>query len=272
MPSIAFTLIGHNEAHNLPRTLDSVRWADQLVYVDCESTDGSADVARRHNAQVLSRPNVPNLNLNKNVAIEQATTDWVFLLDADEVIPPALAEEIRRVIAAAPADNAFRLPRRNLFFGRWVRHGGQYPDHQLRLFRRGKARFPAKHVHERLAVDGTIGTLREPFDHYTVDTPLTAIRKMNFNSSFNAAELARLGRKPGVGIALRYLLFKPGSRFIRRYLFKGGFLDGWPGLIVAAVDAIDFPFRLFKFWYWAEHPEALPDTRSASGTLPPGYR
>ena len=271
MPSIAFALIGHNEAHNLPRTLESVRWADQIVYVDCGSTDGSLDVARRHTAHVLSRPNLANLNINKNVAIEQAATDWVFLLDADEVIPAALAGEIRRAIAAGPAEQAFRLPRRNFFFGRWVRHGGQYPDHQTRLFRRGKARFPCRHVHERLAVDGAVGTLREPFDHYTVDTPLTAIRKMNFNSSFNAAELARSGRKPGAGIALQYLLAKPASRFVRRYVFKGGFLDGWPGLVVAALDAIDFPFRLFKFWYWAEHPEQLPDTRGASATVPGGF-
>ncbi|MFI5400632.1 MAG: glycosyltransferase family 2 protein [SAR324 cluster bacterium] len=271
MPSIAFTLIGHNEASHLPRTLESVRWADQIVFVDCESTDGSMDIARRYTSHVLSRPNIANLNINKNAAIDRATTDWVFLLDADEVIPAALADEIRRVLGASPRENAFRLARRNHFFGRWVRHGGQYPDYQTRLFRRGKARFPCRHVHERLEVQGAVGTLREPFDHYTVDTPLTAIRKMNFNSSFNAAELARSGRKPGVGIALRYLLTKPASRFIRRYIFKGGFLDGWPGLVVAAVDAIDFPFRLFKFWYWAEHPEESPDTRSASGTLPEGY-
>ena len=272
MPSIAFALIGHNEAHNLPRTLDSVRWADQVIYVDCESTDGSADVARRYTSHVLTRPNVPNLNLNKNAAIEQATADWVFLLDADEAIPPELAEELRRTMASGGPESAFRLPRRNFYFGRWVRHGGQYPDYQTRLFRRGKARFPARHLHERLEVDGTVGTLRQPFDHHTVDTPLTAIRKMNFNSSFNAVELVRAGRKPGPGIALQYLLLKPASRFVRRYVFKGGFLDGWPGLIVAAIDCMDFPFRLFKFWYWAEHPEALPDTRGASGVQPAGYR
>lgn len=272
MPSIAFTLIGHNEAHNLPRTLESVRWADQVVYVDCESTDGSADIARRYTPHVLSRPNVPNLNINKNVAIDQATADWVFLLDADEAIPPELAEELRRVMASGAPESAYRLPRRNLFFGRWVRHGGQYPDYQTRLFRRGKARFPCRRLHERLEVDGAVGTLRQPFDHHTVDTPLTAIRKMNFNSSFNAVELVRAGRKPGLGIALQYLLLKPASRFVRRYVFKGGFLDGWPGLIVATIDCMDFPFRLFKFWYWAEHPEGLPDTRGASGVQPEGYR
>src|SRR5690242_13945298 len=107
MPTLAFTLIGHNEAHNLPRTLESVRWADELVYVDCESSDGSAEVAARYTKKVFRKPNLINLNVNKQFAIDQATTDWVFYLDADEVISPELATEIRAVIAANPPENAF---------------------------------------------------------------------------------------------------------------------------------------------------------------------
>lgn len=258
MPTLAFTLIGHNEAHNLPRTLESVRWADEIVYVDCESTDGSAEVARRYTGKVFSRPNFINLNVNKQFAIDQARTDWIFYLDADEVIPPALAAELRAVMAADPPEDAFKLPRRNRFFGRWLRHGGQYPDSQLRLFRRGRARFACRHIHERLEVDGAIGRLNEPMDHYTCDTVAVAVRKMDFNSTFNAQELARSGGRPGARMALGYLLRKPLSRFLRRYLLKGGFRDGWPGLIVAGIDSIDFPFRLFKCWDYAQHPERLP--------------
>ena len=258
MSTIAFTLIGHNEAHNLPRTLDSVRWADELVYVDCESSDGSAEVARRYTGKVFTKPNLINLNINKQFAIDQATTDWVFYLDADEVISDALREEIRAVMAADPKEAAFKLPRRNRFFGQWLRHGGQYPDTQLRLFRRNRARFPCRHIHERLDVDGTVGTLREAMDHYTMDTVAVAIRKMDFNSTFNAQEMARSGMRPGAAVAWRFLVQKPLSRFLRRYLLKGGFRDGWPGLIVAGIDSIDFPFRLFKFWDYAQHPERLP--------------
>jgi glycosyltransferase involved in cell wall biosynthesis len=259
MPSIGFALIGHNEAHILPRTFESIGWADQIVYVDCESADGSVDVARKYKAQVVPRPNMRNLNVNKNVAIDHATTDWVFVLDADETIPPALAEELRRVMAANPPENGFRLARRNLFCGKWTRYGGKYPDYQTRLFRRGKGRFPAKHVHERITIDGAVGTLKEPFDHHTVDTPITAVTKLNFYTSFNAALLARAGVKPSVGMAFQYLFFKPATRFVRRFVFKGGFLDGWPGLAVATIDAIDLPLRFLKVWYWSEHPEEIPD-------------
>jgi glycosyltransferase involved in cell wall biosynthesis len=236
MPTLAFTLIGHNEAHNLPRTLESVRWADELVYVDCASSDGSAEVARRYTAQVFSRPNLINLNVNKQFAIDQARTDWIFYLDADEAISPALAEEIRATLAADP---------------------------------RGRARFACRHIHERLDVDGAIGRLNEPMDHYTCDTVATAIRKLDFNSTFNAQEMARAGLRPSVGLALSFLLRKPLSRFLRRYLLKGGFRDGWPGLIVAGIDSIDFAFRLFKFWDYAQHPERLPPRPAPDGVRDP---
>ena len=258
MPTIAFTMIGHNEAHNLPRSLGSVQWADQLIYVDCASTDGSVEVARRYTPHVFSRPNVANLNVNKAFGIEQADTDWVFYLDADEVIGPELAQDIRDAIAGDPPQAAFDMPRRNYFFGAWVRHGGHYPDPQLRLFRRGRARFALEHVHEKLQVDGSVGRLRHALEHYTVDSALTALRKMDFNSSFNAMDMARRGRRPSAGMAFSYLCWKPLSRFVRRYGFKGGFLDGWPGLLVAVIDCIDFPFRFIKFWYWATHPQDCP--------------
>jgi glycosyltransferase involved in cell wall biosynthesis len=258
MPSIAFTLIGHNEAHQLPRCLESVRWADELIYVDCESTDGSPEVARRYTGRVFRRPNLKNLNVNKAYGIAQATTDWVFYLDPDEVIGEALAQEIRATIAADPPENAFRLPRRNLFFGHWLRHGGQYPDAQLRLFRRGRAWFPCKHVHEKLEVDGAVGTLREGMVHHTNPTPAEAFRKLDFYSTFNAELWAREGRRPALGMAVRYLAWLPASRFLRRYVLKGGFRDGWPGLAVAVLDGMELQARFLKLTYLAAHPEALP--------------
>ncbi|MBI4083189.1 MAG: glycosyltransferase family 2 protein [Candidatus Lambdaproteobacteria bacterium] len=258
MASIAFSLIGHNEAHVLPRAFASIAWADEIIYVDCESRDESLEVARKYTPNVFARPNTTNFNVNKSYGIAQATADWVFYLDPDEVIPPALAEEIRRLIESDPVENAFTLPRRNLFFGRWLAHGGQYPDRQLRLFRRGKAYFPCKHVHETLVVEGRIGRLREAMEHHTIDTALTALQKMDFFSTFNAQALARQGVEPTLGLALQYMAFRPWSRFIRRYVFKGGFLDGWPGFIQAAVSSIDFQVRFIKLWHWARHREELP--------------
>ncbi len=257
MSTIAISLIGHNEAHNLPRAMDSARWADELIYVDCDSSDNSKEVALRYTKRVYARPNLSNLNVNKAYGIAQATADWVFYLDPDEVITPALAEEIRAVIASDPPEQAFRLPRRNYYFGAWLRHGGQYPDTQLRMFRRGKAWFPCKHVHERLEVAGTIGTLQHPMEHHTSATPMEALQKMDFYSTFNAELLAKSGKKPTPGLAFRYLAWTPATRFVRRFILKGGFRDGWPGLTVAILDGLEVQTRFLKFSYLAYHPEAL---------------
>ena len=268
MTTIAFTMIGHNEAHNIPRAMESVRWADQLIFVDCESSDGSLEVARKYTGQVFSRPNTMNLNVNKAHGIDQATTEWVFYLDPDEVITPELGEEIRALIAGNPSENAFKLPRRNHFFGAWLRHGGQYPDTQLRLFRRGKARFPCVHVHEKLEVEGAIGSLTHPMDHYTNPSPVEAVRKLDFYSTFNAELLARSGISPGIAMAIGQLCWTPGTRFLRRYLLKGGFRDGWPGLTVAMLDGLELQLRFLKFCYYHAHPEALPQEgeNTAPGT------
>lgn len=247
MTTIAFSLIGHNEAHNLPRCLESIRWADEVVYVDCESGDGSADVARQFTDQVYSRPNLANLNVNKTFGIEQTTADWVFYLDPDEVIPPALAAEIRAMVASNPSENAFRMPRRNFYLGSWLRHGSQYPDTQLRLFRKGRAWFPNKHVHEKLEVDGEIGSLIEAMEHYTNPTTVEVMKKLDFYSSFNAGIMLEEGKSPGPVIAFRYLFLTPSVRFFRRYFLKGGFRDGWPGLTVAMFDGLESQVRFMKF-------------------------
>ena len=266
-PTIAITMTGHNEAHLLPQAMENLGWADELIYVDCESADDSLEVARRYTTRIFERPNTTNLNVNKAHGIAQATADWVFYLDPDEVISPELAAEIQQVVASNPQENAFELPRRNHFFGKWLRHGGQYPDIQLRLFRRGKAHFPCKHVHERLEVQGKTGRLKQAMDHFTIDSPMTAVRKMDFFSTFNAQAMARSGRRPGFWLAFQFIFFKPSSRFIRRFFFKGGFLDGFEGFIQATITAVDFAFRYFKFWYLARHPEALPPLEDIA---PPG--
>lgn len=248
MPTIAITLIGHNEATLLAAALESARWADQIIYVDCESSDNSLEVARKYTDKVFSQPNRTNLNINKTHGIDQASTDWVFYLDPDEVIPPELAEEIRGVIDSDPPENAFRLPRRNHFFGKWLRHGGQYPDLQLRLFRRGKARFPCVDVHESLEVDGKTGKLKQAMDHFTCPTTYESLRKMDFYSTFHSGLMLEQGRKPGLPMALRFMLIRPLGKFVRRYFFKGGFLDGWQGFLQASVSSIDFQYRFIKFW------------------------
>ena len=141
-------------------------WADQIVLVDAGSTDNTAEIAVKYGAEVYSEPNRHNLNHNKNIAISHCKGDWIFILDADEKIPYDLAGEIRRIVNSDANAAGYLVPRRNFVMGRWVRRGSQFPDYQLRLFKRGKGVFPAKHVHERLDVSGNISKLSLPFDHH----------------------------------------------------------------------------------------------------------
>jgi len=247
MPTLGISIIAHNEESQLADAIASAQFADEIVVVDCDSTDSTADIAHSFDGvRVFSRPNDPNLNINKSFGFEQLTTDWIFYLDPDERIPELLANEMTTFIYHTPHD-AFRLPRRNHFFGRWLEHGGQYPDTQLRLFRRGKARFPNLHVHESLEVDGSIGKLSEPFDHFPYPALDDYIRKMNFYTSFQADYWVREDRKPSLVDLIRFMFARPLSRFLRRYLLKGGWRDGWQGYMAAMGDAFQTAASYGKF-------------------------
>jgi glycosyltransferase involved in cell wall biosynthesis len=233
--SVSACVIAHNEAANIERTLRSLAWADEIVVVDCASEDDTAEIARRFTDLVQERDNLSNLNINKNFSFEQAKSDWIICIDADEVVGEKLAAEIMTVTEAPSPVNGYFIPRRNFWFGRPLMHGGHYPDRQLRLFRRGKGRFPEKHVHERLSLEGRPGILSEPMDHYPYPTISTFLAKMDFYTTFEAEQ--RYGK--GARFSAASLIGEVASakfRFFRRYLFRGGFRDGWQGFAAAYLD------------------------------------
>ncbi len=248
MTTIAIAIIGRNEAHLLPAALESVTWADEIIYVDCESDDSSREVAARYTDMIFSHPNDALIVDKRTFSFGHAASEWIFYMDPDEVLPPALGEEIRRVIAANPKENGYTLPRRNHFFGRWLRHGRQYPDTQLRLFRKGQARFPAVVLHERLQVDGLVGVLHEAMEHYTSITVHDSLEKLEHYTTIHAREMVDKGMVPSPGLAFNFMLRKPVWRFVRRYFLAAAFLDGWPGFITAAIGGIEYQFRFLKFW------------------------
>jgi glycosyltransferase involved in cell wall biosynthesis len=241
---IAVSIIGHNEGHLLDACLKSVSWADELIYVDCESSDNSSAVAKKYTEKIFNRPNNKNLNINKTFGFEKCNAPWILYLDPDERIPVATAEWIKQEIANPRAD-AYYFPRKNHILGKWLKHGAQYPDYQLRLFLKEKASFPCRHVHEHLQVDGKITTSRFPILHFPYPDLTSYIKKFNFYTTFEAEYL--LDHPPGQFAMLKYLFFKPGIRFLKRYIIKGGFLDGMPGLVCIFFDMINFPMRYFKF-------------------------
>ncbi|MBF0502172.1 MAG: glycosyltransferase family 2 protein [Candidatus Riflebacteria bacterium] len=261
-PTLGISLIAHNEGAMIGEALASASFADRLVVVDCASTDDTAAIAASHpEVTVFSRPNNPNLNVNKSFGFDQLDTDWIFYLDPDERIPAATAAEIREVIAKDPEGirhAAFRLPRVNHFFGHPLLHGGQYPDRQLRLFKRNKARFPNRHVHESLEVDGTVGLLEQPFDHHPYPTLSIYLRKMDFYATFQANFWMNAGIRPNSLSAFRYFVARPAGRFLRRFVLRCGFRDGWAGFIAAAGDAFQIMVSYAKLIEMADNRSSHP--------------
>jgi glycosyltransferase involved in cell wall biosynthesis len=225
-------LITLDEEERLRTCLESVAWADEIVVVDAESHDKTAQIAREFTERVIVRP-WPGFAAQKNFALEQAAGDWVLSLDADEEVSGELRQEIQAVLADPAALEGYAVPRRNIFWGRWVRHGGLYPDRQVRLFRRGRARFFERDVHESVRVEGRVGRLGGALLHRSYRDVADFLTRANRYSSLAAEEWRRAGRRVGpVDLVLR-----PLGRFLGMYVFRLGFLDGWRGLLLATLYA-----------------------------------
>ncbi len=247
MPTLGVSMIAHNEQAQIANALRSAAFADDIVVVNCESTDDTAHVAKQfERVRLFDRPNNKNLNVNKSFGFEQLQTDWIFYLDPDEIITEELAHEIRQVIAEE-RHMGFKLPRKNFFFGRWLAHGSQYPDTQLRLFKRGKARFANRHVHEMLQVDGSIGMLKNPFEHHPYPAVQDYMRKMMFYTGFQADFWHKNSFSCSWFNCWRQFFFRPGFRLVRRYFSKLGCLDGWQGFVAAIGDAFHNIFSFARF-------------------------
>ncbi len=240
---LSVCMIAHNEEAKIANSLQSVSFADEVILIDCESSDRTVEIAEQFGAKVHSRSNNPNLNVNKNFSFDQACGDFILSIDADEVIPPDLAAEIAETIENNPQHTAWFIPRRNYYFGRWLKHGGNYPDRQLRLFKRGEARFPEKHVHERIRVDGSIGRLKQPMDHFTYQSTEECREKLVRYADFEARHLYTNGVRPSILKAAYFLYWMPLLRFVRRYIIKLGFLDGRAGWEAIKLDTSNFRLR-----------------------------
>ncbi|HTM10824.1 MAG TPA: glycosyltransferase family 2 protein, partial [Verrucomicrobiae bacterium] len=156
-----------NEEDNIGRCLKSLAWCDEIVVVDAFSTDRTVEIARRYTDRVIQR-RWTGYRDQKSFAHSQATKEWVFLVDSDEEVPAELREEIQAEIARAGATtDAYAVPRLVNYLGRWWRRGGWYPDYDVRIFRRARARWGGKDPHEKILVDGAVRRLRHPLFHYS---------------------------------------------------------------------------------------------------------
>lgn len=251
---LSVALITLNEEQNLARTLTSVQWASELVVVDAGSTDRTHEIARNFGARVVEQPWL-GFAAQKNFAISQCTGDWVLSLDADEELTPELQSEIQTLLQKQPTVDAFRLKRRNLFLGRWMRHGGFYPDTTLRLFRRSAARFAQqpvfadRPVHESISHSGPVETLFGDLLHHAYPTLHVYLEHMNRYSDLGADILARKGRTSRSALIFyTSVLLLPQANFCWNYIFRLGFLDGREGLLLHLYQAAYTSWKYAKVW------------------------
>ena len=240
-------ILAHNEGRDLAALLAGLAFADEVVVADAESADDTAAVARAAGAAVIPVVNNWNLNVNKAVAIGACRGDWVVYLDPDERVGAELAAAIRAAAASGGPAVAYEFPRRNNYFGRYLRYGGAYPDFQLRLFRRGRGRFACRSVHERLQVDGAVGRLRPALDHETYPAVADYLRKLPMYVAAGADHMERRGLRPSLAADLNHFLLRPCRRFLCRYFIRLGFLDGWPGLLACGLDAAQTVLTYYEF-------------------------
>ena len=245
MATLGCVIITKNEEANIHDCLASVAWIAERVVVDAESTDRTVELARAAGARVLVRP-WPGFGPQKNYAMDEAGAEWILIVDADERIPQPLQAEIRsRIDAWRHGDpEAYEIPRRNYFYGAWVRHAGVYPDYQIRLVRKGSARYNDVPVHENLVVQGPVGRLIHPMDHITERRIRDHFRKFGLYTTLAAQEKGRTVRR----VSAIDLIFRPLVVFTKSYLLKQGFRDGVRGLIVSGFAGMYTFVKYAKLW------------------------
>ena len=243
MPRLSVVLLTRNEIHNIGACLRSVAFADEVVVVDSGSSDGTVEAARAAGAVVLQTGDWPGFGPQKNRALDAATGDWVFSIDADEQVSPALADTIRSAIHSGKYE-AWTNNRRSSYCGQYMSHSGWYPDRVVRLFRRDKARFSDDIVHERVVTQGPVGRLEGDLLHDSMPHFESVIDKLDRYSTAGALALMRKGVKGSLAKALGHGWWA----FVRTYVLKLGFLDGRLGLALALSNAEGTYYRYMKLW------------------------
>jgi glycosyltransferase involved in cell wall biosynthesis len=226
--TVSCILIVKNEERNIAECLSGLAWADEIVIVDSGSSDLTAEICASYQHVVFRESPWKGFGPQKNTALDLATGEWVFSIDADERVTPELEQEIRRIIQN-PYYNAYRVKRKNFYRGVWIRHCGWWPDEVLRLFRRGTARFNDRIVHESVQYEGKVGILHAPLEHHSYGSASDCLFRVDSYSALGAQQLHKNGEKAGLLKIAAKTLFM----FFRIYILKRGFLDGRAGLLVA---------------------------------------
>lgn len=247
---ISVAIATFNEEKNIGRCLDSVKdWVDEIVVVDGGSSDKTVKIAKKYGAKAIVTDNPPIFHVNKQKAVNACSSEWILQLDADEEVPLSLQEEIEKILKKCDGKTmGYYLPRKNFLLGCLMRKGGLYPDCVIRLFKKGKGRFPCESVHEQIKIDGEVRCLKNELIHNAYPTFSEYLRKANAYTSLTADRFAEEKLKINLYTMLACLIIKPLRTFLNLYIRHLGFLDGFPGFVWAFFSALHNPIAYIKYW------------------------
>lgn len=244
MNKLTVIILTYNEERHIKDCIASAGLADEILIIDSGSSDNTVQIAREAGARVITHPMNEGFAAQRNFALEQAANEWVMFLDADERITTSLAEGIKAVLTEGPKISAFRIPRRNHFLGKWIKHCGWYPDYSLRLMRKGEAYYTGL-VHEHLVVDGETSVLNEPFIHYTYSSVEQYLSKLNKYTSLAAQEMKARDKIASI----LDIAFRPAFTFLKMFFLRKGIFDGIEGLVICLLSSFYVLVKYTKLYY-----------------------
>ncbi|MCD5397812.1 glycosyltransferase family 2 protein [candidate division NPL-UPA2 bacterium] len=246
MPKIPISvcIITKNEEKNIRKCLESVKWADEIVVIDSFSTDRTVEICQDYTDKAFPHKYEGQVE-QKNFAVSQATNDWILALDADEQLSAELAEEIKKELEENRGQwSGYYFSRSTYYLGKWIRHGGWYPDYNLRLFNKNKAHWGGENPHDRIIIrEGKIKRLKNSLFHYYGNLN----RHLNTVNNFSSIS-ALVRQAEGKRFRLGKLVFHAAVKFLETYIYKHGFLDGLPGFIISGVSSFYVFTREAKLW------------------------
>ncbi len=238
---LSVAIITKNEEDKLPDCLKSVSFADDIVVVDSGSTDKTVEIARSFGCRVFIE-DWKGYGPQKNSAVQKCKNEWALILDADERIPEETKDVIAEIIGNTNSADAYSFPRKNFFHGKWIKHGGWWPDEVIRLFRKDRGKISNRNVHEAVEVNGATKRLQTPILHYPIKNIEEILKKINSYSSLGAKDLHQTGQTSSIIKATTHSL----SAFVKTYFLKQGFRDGKEGLIIAFSGAVNTFYKYVK--------------------------
>ncbi|MBS1517488.1 MAG: glycosyltransferase family 2 protein [Bacteroidetes bacterium] len=227
MKKISGIIICRNEEKNIEDCLKSIQWCDEIILVDSLSSDKTVELAGKYTSNVFLNE-WKGFSEQRKFALDKARYEWIFSIDADERCTEELAVEIRSILDKESRVKGYFVPRKSFFLGKWIKHCGWYPDHQMRFFLKGSVSITDRLVHEGYKVTGETAELKNDILHYTVRSVSEYAEKINHYSTLSAMEKANEKK-----ISMGYLLYKPILEFKKKFFFQQGFRDGIYGLMVS---------------------------------------